>query len=131
MDRCAWNGQGHGRKQGGAAGLHQNPVCQETGKPGNNGSQSQGQSKGNDKSREERFFCLVPVGGREPGDGRLDGAGADGKTDPVNREDHLINAQSLGSDGAGQENTIEKPKDPGCKARQSEDQGAGRQGVFF
>ena len=50
------------------------------------------------------------------GDGRLDGTGADGKTDAVDGKDHLVNAQALGSDGAGQEDTVKESQDPGGNA---------------
>ena len=131
MDGRARNGQGHGREQGRAPGLHQHLGRQEAGEADDDGSQSQGQGKGDDKSGKEGPSGPVPVGSGETGDGRLDGTGADGKTDAVDGKDHLVNAQALGSDGAGQEDTVKESQDPGGNAGEGKEEGSGRQGMVF
>ena len=40
-------------------------------------------------------------------------------------------AQALGSDGAGQEDTVKESQDPGGNAGQGKEEGSGRQGMVF
>jgi hypothetical protein len=44
---------------------------------------------------------------------------------------HIKDAKSLGADGAGQKDPVEKTEDSGGKASDSEKESSGNQGMFF
>lgn len=106
------DGQGHGREQRGAPGLQQQIFCQEWGKLPDGSGQDQGHGQGDGQSRAEHVPALFRVCRYKAGDGSLDGTGAEGKADAEYGMYHIIDAQSLRADGAGQKNAVEKAQDP-------------------
>ena len=93
-------------------------------------SQKERHGKRDEKSRAQRLFRLCLVGRRKAGNSRLDGTGAQRKSDIVNGKDHLINAEPFRADGSGQEDTVEESEDSREKTCGSEKERAENQGMF-
>ena len=91
-------------------------------------SQKERHGKRDEKSRAQRLFRLCLVGRRKAGNSRLDGTGAQRKSDIVNGKDHLINAEPFRSDQAGEYDTVQKSQAP---FRDGERGNNGRSGVNF
>ena len=74
--------------------------------------------------------AFYPEGGGQPGDGGLDRTGAEGKGDSVDGENHLVDAQPLGTDGPRKKDTIKKAQNPAEQAGQSEKHSSGNKRTF-
>ena len=59
---------------------------------------------------------MVRVRCGKAGDGGLDRPGAEGEKDSVDWEDHLVDSESLRTDGPGEKDPVEKAEDPGKKS---------------
>ena len=64
------------------------------------------------------------IGSGESGNRSLDRAGAKGKTDTVNRGNHLIYAKSFCAYGPGKENSVEKAQNSGNEPGGGKEHGA-------
>ena len=74
---------------------------------------------------------MVRVRGGEAGDGGLDGTGAEGEEDPIDREDHLVDPETFRADGAGEEDPVEESQNAGEETRGGEKDGSCDQWVSF
>ena len=92
---------------------------------------SEGHGEGYGKSGKQSPLRMVRVCGSESGDGGLDGPGTEGEEDPVYWKDHLIDSKSLRSDGAGEEDPVEKAQDAGEESCGCEENGSGDEWVRF
>ena len=52
------------------------------------------------------------MGGRMPGDGGLDGTGAEGETDSIYGKNHLVDSQALRPNHAGKKDPIKEAENP-------------------
>ena len=67
---------------------------------------------------------MVRVRCGKAGDGGLDRPGAEGEKDSVDWEDHLVDSESLRTDGPGEKDPVEKAEDPGKKSGGGEEKGS-------
>lgn len=74
---------------------------------------------------------MVRVRCGKAGDGGLDRPGAEGEKDSVDWEDHLVDSESLRTDGPGEKDPVEKAEDPGKKSGGGEENGSSDQWVSF
>lgn len=74
---------------------------------------------------------MVRVRCGKAGDGGLDRPGAEGEKDSVDWEDHLVDSESLRTDGPGEKDPVEKAEDPGKKSGGGEEKGSSDQWVSF
>ena len=74
---------------------------------------------------------MVRVRCGKAGDGGLDRPGAEGEKESVDWEDHLVDSESLRTDGPGEKDPVEKAEDPGKKSGGGEENGSSDQWVSF
>ena len=76
-------------------------------------------------------FRMVRVRRNKAGDGSLDGSGAEGEEDPIDRKDHLIDPKSFRADGAGEKDPVEKTENAGEKSCGGEEKSSGDKRMSF
>lgn len=131
VNRGKGDGQGHKRQQAGAGLFQQDIAGQGKGEPADQKGQQQAEAKGDQQGGAEHGFALSGIGGDKAGQGRLYGAGAQRKADAVNWMHHVVEAQALGTDGAGEKDAVKKAQHPGEETGGGEQQCARDQGMFF
>ena len=112
MDGRKRNGQPENRDQPGAFRMQEDLLGDQVRSADQECGQKKGQGKGNGKTGEERPVRLFRMGGRMPGDGGLDGTGAEGEADSIYGKNHLVDSQALRPDHAGKKDPIKEAENP-------------------
>ena len=131
VERGKGQGKTHNRQIGTAAGLHKNACCDPVLLMTDQESENAGEYHGNIETGAKDPAALTLVGSYVLGKGSLDRTAADGKADAVDRMHHIVNAKPLSTDGAREENTVEKAQEAAEKACGREQQRAGEKGALF
>ncbi len=112
MDGRKRNGQPENRDQPGAFRMQEDLLGDQVRSADQECGQKKGQGKGNGKTGEERPVRLFRMGGRMPGDGGLDGTGAEGEADSIYGKNHLVDSQALRPNHAGKKDPIKEAENP-------------------
>ena len=131
MDGGAWDREGHDGEQRGASRLQKDMFCERFGEVPDHQGCGEGQGKGDGKTGEQCPFRMVRVRRNKAGDGSLDGSGAEGEEDPIDRKDHLIDPKSFRADGAGEKDPVEKTENAGEKSCGGEEKSSGDKRMSF
>lgn len=125
------DGERHNREKQGTPGFQKDGGCQKGWKCPDQSHQYQGKNHGNRQTGSKESFSLLRISGCQPGNGSLNRAGTERKGNAVDRENHLINAESFRADGAGQEDAVKKTEETAQEAGSSQKKGSGNHRILL